>query len=49
MGPDEMTWLGGWIADVLEAPADDAVKRRVAGEVADVAARFPIYAEPVAS
>jgi glycine hydroxymethyltransferase len=36
--------LAGLIADVLEAPADEAGLRRVAGEVKDLCARFPVYA-----
>ncbi len=43
MGVSEMTRLGGWIADVLEAPGDDGVRARVLGEVAEVAGSFPIY------
>ncbi|MFT5284308.1 MAG: glycine hydroxymethyltransferase [Planctomycetota bacterium] len=43
MGLDEMTKLGGWIADVLANPNDEALRARVAGEVAEVAGAFPIY------
>ncbi len=38
-----MAQLGGWIADVLAKPGDEAVVRRVRGEVAEVARAFPIY------
>ncbi len=44
LGRAEMRALAGWIADVLGSPGDEAVARRVRGEVAEVAARHPIYA-----
>ena len=44
LGADHMTQLAGWIADVLEAPGDEAVGRRVAGEVAEVCRAHPLYA-----
>jgi len=43
LGAAEMTRMGNWIADVLAAPTDDSVARRVRGEVAEVAKAFPIY------
>tara|TARA_R110002126_G_scaffold41590_5_gene120825 strand:+ start:11403 stop:12689 length:1287 start_codon:yes stop_codon:yes gene_type:complete len=43
MGVDDMTRMADWIADVLSAPADDAVLSRVKGEVADMARAHPIY------
>ncbi len=43
MGEEEMERLGGWIADVLSAPGSASVGARVRREVAEVAARFPIY------
>jgi glycine hydroxymethyltransferase len=43
LGPEHMRRMAGWIADVLRAPADEAVLRRVRGEVAEVAAACPIY------
>jgi glycine hydroxymethyltransferase len=43
LGRDEMVRMGHWIADVLRAPADESVARRVKGEVAEVAKAFPIY------
>ena len=36
--------LANLIADVLEAPNDEAVLNRVAGEVKAVCAKFPVYA-----
>jgi glycine hydroxymethyltransferase len=44
LGVEDMRRLGGWIADVLKAPDDEAVARRVRGEVAEVTAGHPIYA-----
>jgi glycine hydroxymethyltransferase len=44
LAPEHMTRLAGWIADVLSKPADEAVARRVRGEVAEIAEAFPIYA-----
>jgi len=40
---EHMPTLAGWIADVLAKPGDDAVVRRVRGEVAEIARAFPIY------
>ena len=44
LGVGEMRRLADWIADVLAAPADEGVARRVRGEVAETARAFPIYA-----
>jgi glycine hydroxymethyltransferase len=43
MGPGEMETIGGWVADVLAAPDDDAVRRRVRGEVRALCREFPLY------
>jgi len=43
MGTDEMVTIGGWIADVLEAPESEAVANRVGEEIAELCARFPLY------
>ncbi|HEX6937986.1 MAG TPA: serine hydroxymethyltransferase [Longimicrobiales bacterium] len=43
MREDEMRRIGGLIADVLEAPADERVLRRVAGEVGELARAHPLY------
>lgn len=40
----EMRQIGGWIAEVLSHVGDTAIEQRVRGEVAELAARFPIYA-----
>ena len=39
----DMATLGGWIADVLEAPGDDSLKERIAGEVRELTAAHPLY------
>jgi glycine hydroxymethyltransferase len=39
----EMTQVAYWIADILEAPDDAEVSARVAGEVRELAGRFPLY------
>ena len=39
----DMERLGGWIADVLEAPEDEGVAERVRGEVAELSRARPIY------
>ncbi len=43
LGEREMKQLASWVADVLEKPEDESVLDRVRGEVAEVAAAFPIY------
>jgi len=43
LAPEHMLRLAGWIADVLAKPGDEALVRRVRGEVAEVARAFPIY------
>ena len=44
MREPEMEQIGDWIADVLEHIGDAAVEQRVRKQVAELAARFPIYA-----
>lgn len=39
----EMQYIATLIADVLQAPTDGAVERRVKGEVEALARRFPLY------
>jgi glycine hydroxymethyltransferase len=45
MGIEEMQRIGGWIADVLEAPEDENVARDVGDAVLELCAAFPIYGE----
>jgi len=42
---EHMQLLGGWIADVLRQPADEALRARVRGEVGELARAHPIYPE----
>jgi glycine hydroxymethyltransferase len=44
-GETEARQLANLIADVLDAPADDAVIQRVANEVKALTARFPVYGD----
>ncbi|HZN53900.1 MAG TPA: serine hydroxymethyltransferase [Candidatus Polarisedimenticolaceae bacterium] len=44
MKEPEMDEIAGLIASALDAREDDAVLRRLAGEVAALASRFPLYA-----
>ena len=39
----EVVELAGWIADVLDAPNDDAVNARVRAAVGEICRRFPVY------
>ena len=41
-GPAELTVVGGLIADILEAPTDEAVRERVLGSVAELADGHPL-------
>jgi glycine hydroxymethyltransferase len=43
MGPEEVRRIAGWIKEVLLSPDDEALRRRVKGEVTDLCRRFPIY------
>lgn len=44
MGPEEMKIVGGLILEVLDAPEDDAMKKKVREEVRALCRRFPLYA-----
>ena len=39
----EMRQIGGWSADVLGHVGDAAIEQRIRSEVAELAARFPVY------
>jgi glycine hydroxymethyltransferase len=41
----EMRAIGDWIAEVLHAPADEAVTDRVRGQVRELCEAFPLYPE----
>jgi glycine hydroxymethyltransferase len=45
MGQTEMRLIGGWMADVLDAPADEAIGRKVAAQVSGLVEGFPLYAK----
>jgi glycine hydroxymethyltransferase len=38
-----MRQIGGWIADVLGHVGEAAIEQRIRSEVAELAARFPVY------
>jgi glycine hydroxymethyltransferase len=42
LGVDEMRTIGRWIADVLRAPDDEAVRRRVHAGARELTAGFPL-------
>ena len=46
-GPAEIEQIGHVIADVLEAPRDDAVVARSASAVTALCARFPVHGQPM--
>jgi glycine hydroxymethyltransferase len=39
----EMEQIGGWIADILTSLGNAEVEQRIRKQVAELAARFPIY------
>jgi glycine hydroxymethyltransferase len=43
MREPEMDRIAGWMAEILDHMGDSAVEKRVATEVAELAARFPVY------
>jgi glycine hydroxymethyltransferase len=49
MGEREMERIGAMIADVLAAPGDPAVQRRVAADVRSICEAFPLYPERMSS
>src|SRR5512145_2290391 len=49
MGEKEMEAIGSWIADILSAPADEAVRKRVASGVRELCEAFPLYPGRIAS
>lgn len=44
-GLEESATLAGWIADVLDDLSSEETQQRVRGEVLELCARFPVYAE----
>jgi glycine hydroxymethyltransferase len=49
MREPEMEQIAGWIAEVLDQLGDEATEKRIRGEVATLAAKFPIYSKRVAA
>ncbi len=45
MGDDEMRAIGGWILEVLRSPEDEALARRIRGEVLELCRQFPVPGE----
>jgi glycine hydroxymethyltransferase len=45
MGTVEMTRIGGWIADVLNAPGNVQVAATVAAQIGELCSEFPLYPE----
>jgi len=43
MGVAQMLLIAGWIARVLEKPADEAVARETAREVLELARAYPLF------
>ncbi|HUJ40946.1 MAG TPA: serine hydroxymethyltransferase [Candidatus Acidoferrales bacterium] len=48
MGEAEMDRIAAWIAEVLANTGDTAVQQRVRAQVAELAARFPLYSRRLA-
>jgi glycine hydroxymethyltransferase len=49
MAEPEMARIAGWIAEVLEAPADEGRAARVRAQVVELCEAFPLYPELVAA
>ena len=43
MGLAEVRQIARWIADVIRHPEDEALRKRVKAEMAELCKRFPIY------
>jgi glycine hydroxymethyltransferase len=49
MGVPEMQAIAAWIVEILADPTNEALSKRVASEVHDLCAQFPIYPERLAA
>ena len=49
MGTSEMATIAAWIADILDAPTDDALIGTIRGDVKVLCDSFPLYAELAAA
>jgi glycine hydroxymethyltransferase len=45
-GTEECRTVAGYIADILEAPDDEAVRTRIAGDVREMMAHYPLPGVP---
>jgi glycine hydroxymethyltransferase len=45
LGRQEMQSIGGWILQVLKAPDDETVAKRIRGEVLQLCKQFPVPGE----
>jgi len=43
MKETEMTQIGAWVAEILSHIGEQSIEQRIRGQVAEMAARFPIY------
>jgi len=43
MGDEEMRVIGGWMTEVLDAPEDEEIGRRVRSRVTELCEAFPLY------
>jgi glycine hydroxymethyltransferase len=48
MGIDEMKKIGGWILSILKSPDDEALAKRIRGEVTTMCESFPVPAAKLA-
>ena len=48
MGVAEMTRIGGWMADVLDAPSDESMTASIHNQVSEMCEAFPLYSEVAA-
>jgi glycine hydroxymethyltransferase len=42
MGCDEMRTIGGWILEVLRAPDDEVLAKRIYAQVLELCRQFPV-------
>jgi len=49
MAEPEMERIAAWAADVLDSPTDEALGRRIRGEVKELCTSFPLYEELAAA
>jgi glycine hydroxymethyltransferase len=49
MGVDEMKKIGGWMLEALRKPDDEAMQKRIRGEVSSLCTQFPVPAAALAA